>query len=156
MDEIPTNTILLVEDDQDDVLFMRIAMEKAGLSGRLRVVEDGRDAMDYLEGNGIYADRAAYPMPCLALVDLKLPRMLGIDLLRWIRSSPAYETMVIIIMSSSQQRSDIRQAYQLGANSYLVKPSNPLRLAEMIQALKAYWLCLNQPTAECLPSGSPE
>lgn len=143
-----TNAILLVEDDKNDLLFMRMAMEKAGLADQLHVVEDGQDAIDYLQGEGIYADRETHPLPCMVLLDTKLPHVMGLDVLKWIREQPALETMVVIMLTASQQGSDIRRACQLGANSYLVKPSNPLRLAEMMDALKRYWLIFNQPTAE--------
>jgi CheY-like chemotaxis protein len=143
-----TSAILLVEDDKNDVLFMRMAMEKIGLAGRLHVVEDGQDAIDYLQGAGAFSDREVHPLPCLVLLDTKLPQVMGLDVLQWIREQPELETMVVIMLTASQQCSDIRLACQLGANSYLVKPSNPLRLPEMMEALKRYWLTFNQPTAE--------
>ena len=156
MNATNTTAILLVEDDKNDVLFMQLAMEKIGLAGRLHVVEDGQDAIDYLQGAGAYSDREVHPLPCLVMLDTKLPHIMGLDVLQWIREQPALETMVVIMLTASQQCSDIRRACQLGANSYLVKPSNPLRLPEMMEALKGYWLTFNQPTAEASNSRPSE
>ena len=152
-------TILLVEDEEDDVTFMRMALTKAGIAGGLQVAEDGAMALDYLGGRGVFADRALHPLPTLVLLDLKLPHVMGMDVLKWIREQPAFDLMVVIMLTSSQQRSDINRACALGSNSYLVKPSNPLALAEIVDLLKRYWLQLNQPTATSLtlarPTGEP-
>ena len=142
-----TQTILLVEDDENDVLFMKMAMETAGIAAGLQVAEDGEQALDYLKGQGQYADRVAHPLPSLVLLDLKLPRVLGMEVLKWIREQPGFDMMVVIMLTSSQQRSDISKACSLGANSYLVKPPNPLHLTELVDLVKRYWLQLNQPTA---------
>ena len=147
MDAFTTQTVLLVEDEENDVMFMEMALEKAGLMNALRVVEDGREAIDYLSGEGKFADRTRYPMPALVFLDLKLPRIMGMDVLKWIRDQPALDATVVIVLSSSQQRSDILKACSLGANSYLVKPSNPLALDEIVALVKRYWLQLNHPTA---------
>jgi CheY-like chemotaxis protein len=142
-----SQTILLVEDDENDVLFVKMALAKAGVSTGLQVAEDGQQALAYLGGEGKYADRELFPMPALLLLDLKLPRISGMDVLRWIRERPELDMVLVIILTSSQQRSDIRTACSLRANSYLVKPSNPLDLAEMMELVKRYWLKLNHPTA---------
>lgn len=142
-----TPTILLVEDEENDVVFMKMALENAGILQGLRVAEDGQEAIDYLSGTGGYADRTRHPLPTLVLLDLKLPRVMGMDVLQWIRERPEFDMMVVIILTSSQQRSDIEQASSLRANSYLVKPSNPLELNQLVALVKQYWLQLNQPTA---------
>jgi len=147
MNVIVAPTILLVEDEENDVLFMKMALEKAGIVDGLQVAEDGTQAIDYLSGQGVFADRVRHPLPVLVFLDLKLPRIMGIDVLKWIRDQPALDTMVVIVLTSSQQRSDIHLACSLGANSYLVKPSSPLDLNEMMELVKRYWLQLNQPTA---------
>jgi DNA-binding response OmpR family regulator len=147
MEAITTQTILLVEDEENDVVFARMAMKKAGIAGGLQVAEDGAQAIDYLNGAGEFADRTRFPLPALVLLDLKLPRVMGMDVLKWIRERPEFDMMLVIMLTSSQQRTDIRTACALGANSYLVKPSNPLDLAEMMELVKRYWLKLNQPTA---------
>ena len=144
---LPPATLLLVEDEENDVLFMQMALERAGISRGLHVAEDGQEAIDYLSGQGAFKDRARYPQPALVFLDLKLPRVMGMEVLKWIRERPEFDMMVVIILTSSQQRSDIHSACSLGANSYLVKPSNPLELNEMMQLVKRYWLQLNQPSA---------
>jgi CheY-like chemotaxis protein len=146
MDTITTQTILLVEDEENDVLFMQMALEKAGLASALRVAEDGQEAIDYVSGQGKFADRGRFPMPALVFLDLKLPRVMGMEVLKWMREQPALSTMVVVMLTSSQQRSDIEKACALGANSYLVKPSNPLELNEIVEGVKRYWLQLNHPT----------
>lgn len=147
MDALPTQTILLVEDEENDVVFMEMALEKAGLMHAFQVAEDGQEAIDYLSGKGEFADRTRFPLPALVLLDLKLPLIMGMDVLKWIRDQPGLDTMVVIMLTSSQQRSDIQRACALGANSYLVKPSNPAALEEIVDLVKRYWLRLNQPTA---------
>jgi DNA-binding response OmpR family regulator len=147
MDTLRTQTILLVEDEENDVVFMEMALEKAGLMQAFQVAEDGAEAIDYLSGQGEFADRVRYPLPAVVLLDLKLPKVMGMDVLKWIRNQAELDTMVVIMLTSSQQRSDIRMACSLGANSYLVKPSNPLELGEIVELIKRYWLKLNQPTA---------
>lgn len=147
MDALTTQTILLVEDEENDVVFMEMALEKAGLVNAFQVAEDGEEAINYLSGKGEFADRARYPLPALVFLDLKLPLIMGMDVLKWIRDQPAFDTTVVIMLTSSQQRSDIQRACALGANSYLVKPSNPGRLEEIVDLVKRYWLQLNQPTA---------
>jgi DNA-binding response OmpR family regulator len=147
MDTITTQTILLVEDEENDVMFMTMALEKADIANFLQVAEDGEQAIEYLSGKGEFSDRARHPLPALVLLDLKLPRVMGMDVLKWIRDQPELDLMVVIVLASSQQRSDIQMACSLGANSYLVKPTNPLDLNELMELVKRYWLRLNQPTA---------
>jgi len=156
MNATTSSAILHVDDDRNDVLFMQIAMRKAGLEKQLRVVEDGQDAIDYFRGTGAYANREEYPLPCLVLLDINMPRVTGLDVLKWIREQPTLETVVVIMLTASQQDSDIRRACHLGANSYLVKPSNPLQLSEMMDAVRCYWLTFNQPTAAVLNLGLRE
>jgi CheY-like chemotaxis protein len=154
MNSNTAQTILLVEDEENDVVFMKMALESAGIATGLQVAEDGAQAIDYLDGKGEFADRTRHPLPALVLLDLKLPRVMGMDVLKWIRDRPELEMMVVIVLTSSQHRSDIRKAYSLGANSYLVKPSNPFDLNDMMELVKRYWLQLNQPTATVLSSVS--
>lgn len=147
MATITTQTILLVEDEENDVIFMKMTLEKGGLASALQVAEDGQQALDYLSGKGEFADRARFPVPALVFLDLKLPHVMGMDVLKWIREQPEMDTMVVIMLTSSQQGTDIRRACSLGANSYLVKPSSPAGLTEIVDLVKRYWLNLNQPTA---------
>jgi len=137
-------TILLVEDDPNDVLLVKRAFKKAEIGNPIQVVEDGDQALDYLAGNGKYADREAYPHPVLLLLDLKLPRSSGFDVLGWIRKHPGLSRLPVVVLTSSKEISDIKRAYDLGANSYLVKPVNFDSLLEMVRALNLYWLILNE------------
>ena len=140
-------TILLVEDEENDVLFMKRALEVAGLAKCLRVAEDGAQAIEYLSGQGEFVDRSLYPLPHLIFLDLKLPKVMGHDVLKWIRERPEFDMTIVIMLTSSQQSADIELAYARGANSYLVKPSNPHDLIELMAVTKRYWLDFNQPTA---------
>jgi two-component system response regulator len=136
-----------VEDEEDDVFLMRLAMEKTGIWGAVRVLEDGLQAINYLNGS---ADSARFPLhlpPALVLLDLALPHVMGMDVLKWIRAQSALKEVIVIILTSSQQTSDIHLACMLGANSYLVKPTKAGELNEMVDLIKRYWLKLNQPSA---------
>ncbi|QYM79346.1 response regulator [Horticoccus luteus] len=135
--------ILLVEDNIDDVLFMKRALSKSGVPNRLFVVENGQKALDYLAGREPYADRSVYPLPRLVLLDLKLPEVPGFDVLRWIRSEPELAGLAVVVLTSSDHPSDIRQAYALGANSFLSKPGNADELGELVRSLADYWLKRN-------------
>jgi CheY-like chemotaxis protein len=139
------DTILLVEDSPHDVLFMTRALQKAGLENSLRVVEDGQQAIDYLSGKDKYADRGANPLPLLVLLDLKLPYVPGLEVLRWIRSQPALSKTIVVVLTSSDHPADIKASYALGANSFLSKPSNPDDLPELIKSVIDYWLKRNVP-----------
>jgi CheY-like chemotaxis protein len=136
-------TILLVEDDENDVIFMRHAWEKAAVANRLQVVPDGQKAVDYLDGSGEYADRAAYPLPCLVLLDLNLPYRHGFEVIQWIRKRPEFKTLVVIVFTASPVDVDARKAYELGANGYVIKPPSPDKLREFLSALKLFWLDWN-------------
>ena len=138
-------TILLVEDDANDVFFFRRALKLAGALNPLQSAADGRAAIRYLDGAGEYSDRARFPLPGVVLLDLKLPHVMGLDVLKWIREQPGLRTIIVLIFTSSKLPSDIQRAYSLGANSYLVKPSAPDELAERIRLIQKYWLEINQP-----------
>src|SRR5579864_5000614 len=116
-----TKPILLVEDDENDVFFFQRAMSKAGMTNPVQVAGDGQEAIDYLRGAGKFADRSKFPLPELILLDLKLPFVMGLDVLRWIREQSEL-VPIVIILSSSREEEDIAAAYKLGANAYLVKP----------------------------------
>lgn len=138
---IPSDSpIALIEDNDDDVFFMRRAMEKAGIANPLIVLRSGKDCQAYLAGDGDYADRGRHPLPGLMLLDLKLPLMGGLQVLEWIRARPELHMLVVVVLSTSAQRKDVEKACELGANSYLVKPSGSAELLRQMSALKAYWL----------------
>ena len=136
--------ILLVEDDPNDAYFMKRAARAAGILDLLKVAKDGQEAVNYLGGLGECADCLRFPLPCLVLLDLKLPRMMGFEVLKRIRGQPALKSTIVIVLTSSGLGLDVDQAYRLGANSYLVKPTTPDELTEMIKKVKQYWLELNR------------
>jgi CheY-like chemotaxis protein len=140
-----------VEDDENDVMLMRLAWKSAGLRNPLQVVTDGEQAVQYLSGKGEYANRSKYPLPCLVLLDWKLLTMSGLDVLKWIRQQPAIQTLPVIILSSSNRPADLRAAYARRANSYLMKPPNTGSLVEMLTSLKDYWLNHTQLPPPSLP-----
>jgi CheY-like chemotaxis protein len=143
-------TLLLVEDGEDDVLFMRRAFTKVGIANPLQVVGDGQEALDYLAGNGRFHDRCEYPLPSLVLLDLKLPQIPGMEVLKWIRASDRFEPLPVIVLTSSREGRDIDEAYRTGTNAYLVKPNNAEKLVEIVQSLREFWLKLNQaPCIKC-------
>ena len=138
-------TILLVEDDPNDILLTQRAFSKANLKkASLQVITDGDSALAYLSGEGEYSDRDRYPLPIVMLLDLKLPRRSGHEILAWLRPQPELKRLPVVVLTSSNHRSDVDQAYDLGANSYLVKPIGLTALVEVVQTLNLYWLLLNE------------
>jgi two-component system response regulator len=137
-------TILLVEDEPNDVFFMQQAMQKAGVVNPIQVASNGQQAIDYLKGAGKFANRAEFPLPCLVLLDLKLPYVMGLDVLRWIRQQHGLP-VIVVILSSSKEEEDIATAYRLGANGYLVKPPDLGKLLDMAKSIKDFWLTQNTP-----------
>src|SRR4051812_49319470 len=115
-------TILVAEDETADAFFLKRAFAKAGVPTTLQFVRDGQEAIEYLAGEGEFANRLVHPLPHLLLLDLKMPRMDGFQVVGWVRQQPLLKRLPVIIFSSSDQEHDINRAYDLGANSYLVKP----------------------------------
>jgi CheY-like chemotaxis protein len=113
--------ILLVEDDPNDALLMRRAFRKLNLENGLQVLEDGEEAVAYLAGTRRYADRARYPFPRIVVLDLKLPRRSGLEILEWIRGNPVTRQLPVYILSSSEEKRDMARAHELGVQAYLVK-----------------------------------
>ncbi|MBD2414316.1 two-component system response regulator [Nostoc calcicola FACHB-389] len=141
---IEQQTILLAEDDSDQVLLIRRALRKANLMQPLQVVSNGEAAISYLCGEGEYADRERYPLPILVLLDLKMPRKSGFEVLEWLKQQTELRRLPVVVLTTSKQRTDVHKAYDLGVNSYLVKPVAFSDLTAMIKLLDAYWLNLNQ------------
>jgi CheY-like chemotaxis protein len=133
-------TVLIAEDDANDVLFLRRAFAKAKVMASLRFVHDGQEAVDYLKGEGSFADRLAHPLPDLVMLDHKMPRMDGSAVLEWVRKQAHLSRLPVIILSSSSLKADIDRAYQLGADSYMVKPQELRKLCEMAEVVKHRWL----------------
>ena len=132
--------ILLAEDDRNDVFLMGRAFDRAGIPNPLCVVHDGREAVEYLSGDGEYADREQYPMPGLMLLDLKLPRMDGFDVLAWLRSQRQFDTLPVVVLSSSKVQADIDRSRELGVYDYRVKPHDFEDLVRMIDDIRKCWL----------------
>jgi CheY-like chemotaxis protein len=149
--------LLLVEDDPDHVLLIQRAFAKANLVNPLKIVRDGEAAIAYLSGTGEFADRQRYPLPSLVLLDLKLPRKSGLEVLDWIRGEPSLRVLPVVILTSSDEARDVERAYALGVNSYLLKPVRFEDLLEMVKSIGMYWLILNKsvaagPAASLLPA----
>jgi len=134
-----TKTMLWVEDDADDVLLITRAIQKAGLA-QPALVRDGNEAVEYLSGAGKHADRNAYPFPSIILLDLKLPKMSGFEVLQWIRERPELCRIPVIMFTSSRERIDVDRAYELGANAYLLKSVDHHDLVESLKKLRAFWM----------------
>ncbi len=145
MGSAAAHTILLVEDDPNDVILIRRGFAKANLANPLEVVGDGEAAVAYLAGAEPYVDRQRHPVPVLVLLDLKLPRRSGLEVLEWMRSRPDLRRLPVVVLTSSREGNDINRAYDLGVNSYLIKPVGFDALLEMVKALNLYWMILNQP-----------
>ncbi|MGO8675369.1 MAG: response regulator [Limisphaerales bacterium] len=144
-----TKLVLLVEDEESDVLFMRIAMERAKVENSLAVAKDGREAIAYLEGAGEFGNRQEHPLPGLVLLDLRLPRVPGLEVLTWIRRQPHLARLPVIVLSSSNQDSDVDSAYRSGADAFVVKPLRPVELLEIVRRIKQYWLDTDGPPPNC-------
>jgi CheY-like chemotaxis protein len=134
-----TITILLAEDDPNDALLVRMAFQRTRSGVPLMVVPNGLEAVNYLKGEGVYADRTRYPMPDIILLDLKMPLMSGFEVLGWLKGQPLLKRLPVIVLTSSVQDEDARRAYEAGANSYLVKPTDFNELVETMQHLGDFW-----------------
>ena len=139
-----SQTILLVEDNADDAELFARSFHRTYANVSLPTVNDGEAARDYLAGNGPYADRSKFPLPNVVLLDVKLPRLSGFDLLEWIRRHPQLRRTLVVMLTSSREEVDVRRAYDLGANSYLVKPVALADMQLLASALGLYWLKLNE------------
>lgn len=139
----PAPSILIVEDNSTDVMLIRRAFAKANVGNPLQVVRDGDTAVEYLSGDGEFADRAAFPLPAVMLLDLKLPRRSGLEVLQWVRAQKSLRRLPVVVLTSSNQTQDVNRAYDLGANSYLVKPVEFDDLKQMIGKIHIYWVALN-------------
>jgi CheY-like chemotaxis protein len=155
---------LLVEDSESDAILIRRAFIKGNVINPLQVVTAGDQAIAYLKGEGPFSNRSEYPLPELVLLDLKLPGIDGFQVLRWIRQQPDLRALRVVVLTSSDRIQDVNMAYQLGANSFLVKPVDFERFVEISQALRGYWLWLSKapevsrpPTAitRIIPTTSP-
>lgn len=140
--------ILLVEDNPSDIGLTRRALEKNGIRNPLSVAEDGQTALDYLFGTGVHANRDTNEQPILILLDLKLPRIDGLEVLRRIRADNRTRRIPVVILTSSSEEQDLAAGYDLGTNSYVRKPVDFHQFSEVVKQLGLYWLVINQPPPE--------
>ena len=138
------SAILLVEDDEADILLLRRAFRNARIANLLIEVRDGQAAIQYLSGEGDYADRTRYPIPFLILLDLRLPKLSGFEVIAWLRDQPQLADLIVVVLTGSDHVPDVTKARDLGANSYLVKPGNFEELVEMVKRIKGRWLLLDR------------
>jgi len=132
--------ILQVEDEANDVFLLQRAFRQAGVANPVQVATDGQMAIDYLSGAGPFANRHQYPLPGLVLLDLKLPRKSGREVLQWIRAQPGLRRTVVIVFTSGPYIGDVGLAYDLGANSFIVKPVDFMQYVSIARLLKDWWL----------------
>jgi two-component system response regulator len=137
--------ILLVEDNPDDLEMALHAWRKMNLANRIHVVRDGVEALDFMFCRGAYSDRKMENGPKLVLLDLKLPKVDGLEVLMAIKGDPRTRTIPVVVLTSSKEQNDVVRSYELGVNSYIVKPVNFSQFADVVQKLGMYWLLLNQP-----------
>jgi CheY-like chemotaxis protein len=135
----PPPRILVVEDDPDDALFLKRAFAKAGVSGFHGVLPDGQEAIAYLSGEGKYGDRKVFPLPSHLLLDLKLPKVSGFEVLRWLRSSGGLKELPVAILSSSGESADRENAQALGIDAYFIKPTRSEDLLRLVQEIARLW-----------------
>jgi two-component system, response regulator len=140
-----SKTILLIEDDPSDIALTKRAFEKARITNRLMVAEDGREALDYLLGEGAHAARDTADQPLLTLLDLKLPKITGLEVLRRIRTEAITRRLAVVVLTSSTEDQDVARSYDLGINSYIRKPVDFNQFARAVEQLGLYWLVLNEP-----------
>jgi CheY-like chemotaxis protein len=133
-------TILLAEDREDDIVLIQRAFEKGGIRNPLIVVRDGEEAINYLTGVVPFSDRERFPIPALLLLDLKMPRMDGFEVLGWLKTQPGLAALRVVVLTSSEDIGDVTKAYQLGANSFLVKPLDFHNTVAMVETITDYWL----------------
>jgi CheY-like chemotaxis protein len=132
--------ILLVDDCDDDIVLVRKAFQRAYLPNPIHVVRSGEEAIAFLMGEKQYANRQEYPLPDLILLDLKMPKIDGFEVLSWIRNQPGIRGIAVVVLTSSDQIRDVNKAYALGANSFLVKPVDFNNYVELGKLIREYWM----------------
>ena len=135
--------ILIAEDNDDHVVLLRRALKKGAILNPIFVVNDGEEVIAYLKGESKFADRYEYPLPGLLLLDLKMPKKNGFEVLQWIRQQPFLKRLRVVVLTTSDNPQDIDRAYELGANSFIVKPLEQQQFLEVTEAIKGYWLWMS-------------
>ena len=135
----PLAHILIAEDNADDLLLLRRAFLKAGHAVEIHAVPDGEEAMAYLAGTGRYADRTQFPQPEIIILDIKMPRRTGLEVLQWLKENPRHQVIPTVVMSASCQPTDVQASYDLGASTYFMKPGNVDELLALVKILSDYW-----------------
>jgi CheY-like chemotaxis protein len=132
-------TVLLVEDDLNDIFLVKRSFKLARIDNPLQVVTDGQEAMDYLRGAGRYADRETHPLPKLIVMDIRMPRKSGFEVLEWVKRDRLLHRIPVVIVTSSENPADINRAYELGANAYMVKPMDYREVEQLFHSITRYW-----------------
>ena len=140
-----SKTILLIEDNPSDIALTKRALEKARIANQLVIAEDGQEALDYLLGTGGHAGRDPTDQPMLTLLDLKLPKIPGLEVLKRLRSDTRTRRIPVVVLTSSNEEQDVAGSYDLGINSYIRKPVDFSQFAHAVEQLGLYWLVLNEP-----------
>jgi CheY-like chemotaxis protein len=148
--------VLVAEDNDNDAQMLRRAFQQAGLVVPLYVVSDGDEAVEYLQGSGRYANRKRFPVPDLLLLDLKMPRKDGFQVIEWVRKQPSLAPLRIVVLTSSDEIRDVNQAYRLGANSFLVKPLDFTDFKNTIHDILTYWRANRAPEVSRPPAATAD
>jgi len=143
--------ILVAEDELNDVLLLKDAFAKAGVKPPIYFASDGQEVMDYLDGKSPFDNPVKYPLPNLLLLDLKLPRASGFEVLEWLRGHPTLNRLLVVVFSESGEARDVTRAYSLGANAYIIKPRGRDELVHIVERLQKYWLNINAERDQFLP-----
>lgn len=141
-------TILIAEDDENDIQLLEVALRRAGIVNPLQFVSDGEEAIDYLCQRGRFTDRLQFPFPSVVILDIKMPRFSGLEVLHWLRDHPECSIIPSIVLSASAEPQDVQQAYELGASTYFQKPPSIEELTELMRTINQYW---NQAARPSLP-----
>lgn len=143
---LATPTVLYVEDESDDIFFMRTAFAKLGMESQFHAVDDGSKAIAWLAGEGPYVDRAAHPLPRVILLDLNLPLRSGFEVLQWLREDGRFQELIVVIFSSSGRPEDRTRASELGATDYVLKPQSGFQFLEVVRRLGSGWMGGSSPS----------
>jgi CheY-like chemotaxis protein len=154
-DNVQPGTILLIEDDAADASLLIRAFKRSGVANPIRHLRDGEEALAYFEGIGDLADRDKNPLPILILLDLKLPRMSGLELLQWMRPRRHLRRLPVVILTGERDPTYMEAAYDLGANSYLIKSPKEDEVLGLVELIQKYWIGLNEPAPIVLESRGP-